>query len=156
MQLEGSNRDLPLGIDRGTTIADISTSICFKYLIFTILIDSAENERLDGNVKTVAFNSDLGHPLVACSVLLKVMSTPLMLRYLTPSGLSTCPMRAVNPTLSYINQSISYIIRIDISDFVLFLSGTVVQINDTLDPQCIDSVSESCSVPSSGTAEGPN
>jgi hypothetical protein len=81
----------------------------------------------------VGFDSDLNHPLVGCNVLLKVISIHLMLCSVTLSGPSTYPMTVVNPILSYFKQNISYIVRIDISDLVLFLSSTVTQINDTLD-----------------------
>jgi hypothetical protein len=133
MQLEGSNRDLTLGIDRNTTIADISTSICFKMLDLHSPDLFCQNERLDEIIKMVAFNSNLNHLLVRCTVLLKVIPIHLMLCYATLSGRSTCPMTIVNSTLLYIKQSISYIIKIDINDLVLFLSSTIAQINDTLD-----------------------
>jgi hypothetical protein len=134
MQFERSNRDLPLGIDRITIVADISIPICFKILeIFIVLIYFVKNERLDGNIKMVAFDSDFSHPLVGYNVFLKVIPTHLILCYVTLSGLRTCPMPLVNPTLSYGKQIISYIVRINISDLIVFLSSTVTQINDTLD-----------------------
>jgi hypothetical protein len=76
-----------------------------------------------------------------------------MLCSVTLSGPSTYPMTVVNPILSYFKQNISYIVRIDISDRVLFLSSAVTQINDTLDLWCIYSVSKICFVPFNGTAE---
>jgi hypothetical protein len=133
MQLEGLNRDLTLGIDRNTLIVDISTSICFKMLDLHSPDLFVKNKRLDGNIKIVAFDSDLNHPLVGCNVLLKVIPTHLILCYVTLSGPSTYQMTVVNPILSYSKQIIFYIVRIDISDLVLFLLSTITQINDTLD-----------------------